>query len=421
MKFLNSAVIKQLTSTFAVTAVGRVAQLALAILITRLHGVEGYGLFVLVLASVLMLQHPVSLGLPIASMKFIPDYLETDRLPLLRGFLRFSSMSIFATSSLAIFAIFIFDLLVNWSVLEQINLMVFFLLLVSVTTLQLKKRQLATLGRAAEGAFWEVVFPYVILIVVLGIMRNAQVNQVLYIFSLIIFCSAVLASWRFHKAIQTDLPHGAKTYDVRHWLKTSFPFLLTFSTRDLMNRVDILLLAPFVGLAQVGLYSAAFRVIYLITFSQNILISVMSPRYSGAYASKKFGQLNKDLKLSYFFTLITVIPLTILLTLFADEIVVLLFGEPFLGSAPILRILLIAQVFAALIAPLIALLNMIGYEKQVSIYNFIALIFLSLFCVWFINQAAAIGAAWARVVAFAILSILIVKLARTALLEGKNR
>lgn len=403
------------------TAIGRVAQLALAIVITRLHGVESYGLFVLILASVLMLQHPVSLGLPTASMKFIPDYLETNQPALLRGFLRFSNLSILSTSCFAILGIYIFSTLVDWSVLDQISLIVFFLLLLSITFLQLKKRQLAALGRAAEGAFWEVVFPYISLISILSIVRDTQVNEVLYIFSLIISCSAIMASWRFRKAIKSDLPDGITTYDARHWLKTSFPFLLTFSARDLMNRVDILLLAPLVGLTQVGLYSAAFRVIYLITFTQNILISVMSPRYAGAFASNKMIQLNKNLKLSYFFTLITVIPLTILLTLFADKIVVLLFGEAFLGSASILRILVVAQVLAALIAPLIALLNMIGYEKQISIYNFIALFFLSLFCILFINQAAAIGAAWARVLTFAILGFLIVKLARVALLEGRTR
>ena len=265
--FFRSKVIRQLSGALVFSIVGRLLQVLLAILLTRELGVVQYGVFVLIYATAQILQQISSLGIPVASMRVIPEYLEENKSSYLRGFLLFSILAILFTTVILATLLLLLSIYFEWSIYKYTNVVQFWAVLFGLTALQLKKRQFSTVDRNAEGVFWEIVFPFLIVNFVIMIVGIQNIFSLLSLLGCSFLSSFAIASLR----LRWNLSGIDRAYLIGNWIKHSLPFLLSFGARDLMNRVDVLVLAPIAGVGQVGLYTAAFKIVFLITFPQNIL------------------------------------------------------------------------------------------------------------------------------------------------------
>lgn len=121
-------------------------------------------------------------------------------------------------------------------------------------------------------------------------------------------------------------------------IKMSLPFFATIVFSILYMRVDLVILSTIKDTAVVGQYSAACLIIYTMLNMPNVVSFAIFPTMSRMFVSSKDGlkaMINRLTKYSFLIT----VPILIILILFANIIITVIFGESFSGAIIALQIL----------------------------------------------------------------------------------
>ena len=187
----------------------------------------------------------------------------------------------------------------------------------------------------------------------------------------------------------------------KNLFKTAYIFAMIMILVTMYWNIDVVFLNKMQGNEAAGIYAGAKRfVLFIITLIQSFFTAFF-PVISGLYESRA-ESFQFACKKSLQYLLVATVPLTVIMTLMADKIFYVTFGEGFEHSVDVLRILVwiiipysISQVFAyALLAS--------NNQKIDLRVNTIALICNSILSIILIYQYTYIGAAIAS-----LLSILI--------------
>ena len=108
---------------------------------------------------------------------------------------------------------------------------------------------------------------------------------------------------------------------------------------------DRLLITYFRTLGEVGIYSAVFPTAYLLWYLPNSIIKVLLPITSELWNKGLKIELKKGIELLYRFTLIIVLPVTLIIFVFSDIILELLYGNNFIIGGTALKLLVIGIMF----------------------------------------------------------------------------
>lgn len=172
------------------------------------------------------------------------------------------------------------------------------------------------------------------------------------------------------------------------------PFGLYLIFTGFYRQIDIIMLSAMKTVADVGFYSAAFKIIYLFLLIPTSFSKAIFPLLSKE-AQGDQRQLSGTISFSMKYLLALSFPLAIAGTLFAPEIISLLFGQKFLASSLVLIILIwdVVLVFwhSTLCQSLIASNKMISVVWG-SILAFILNLGLNFLL---IPKYSYLGAAWA--------------------------
>lgn len=129
---------------------------------------------------------------------------------------------------------------------------------------------------------------------------------------------------------------------------------------------DTLILTYFRTLKEVGLYNVALPTMKVISVVGIAFISILFPMSSELWAKKRKDQIGKGLGMLYKYALILVFPLALLMFLFPEIILGILFGEEFKVAGNVLRILAIGYLINTLSGVNNATLSGIGKPEEVS-------------------------------------------------------
>jgi len=187
----------------------------------------------------------------------------------------------------------------------------------------------------------------------------------------------------------------------KNLFKTAYIFAMIMILVTMYWNLDVVFLNKIQGNDAAGIYAGAKRfVLFLITLIQSFFTAFF-PVISGLYESRS-ESFQHFCKKSLQYLLIATVPITVIMTLMADKIFYITFGEGFEQSAGVLRILVwiiipysISQVFAyALLAS--------NNQKIDLRVNAVALICNSILSIILIYQYAYVGAAIASLIAILI-------------------
>jgi O-antigen/teichoic acid export membrane protein len=229
------------------------------------------------------------------------------------------------------------------------------------------------------------------------------------------YIRAVFYYWYIHRLVSPRPLFGSAgkagkfTSDwafARQLIRQAPVFALTMICVTVYWKVDISILSKARGLEDVGLYSAAFRFLMLalvvVDSFVNSLFPIISNYYRRAAANGSSGQFEVACKKGLQLLLVLTVPVALALSLLADQIILLVYGEKYIGAVPALRILIwvvvpyaISQIFAyALVAS-----NNQRYDLFVNAVSMVCNIILN----WILIQKFGyIGAAWAAAVSILI-------------------
>ncbi len=174
--------------------------------------------------------------------------------------------------------------------------------------------------------------------------------------------------------------------------------LLSFWGIGLLNmwfmNMPIILLPQFATAEEIGIYGVAFRLIALASIILVTLASLFGPRFARDFANNDAEALKQGLRQSQMLSILIFIPMLLVFTLFAEPVLGI-FGEEFKAGKEILWILVIGQTLNAATGLVGFMMNMIHKEKQEFYIHLITTVMLMVLIFILGNEYGVTGVALA--------------------------
>lgn len=179
----------------------------------------------------------------------------------------------------------------------------------------------------------------------------------------------IFVLWTLKSYTKNLLSHFTKSL-VRPILISAWPFTLLGLLGAIMLNTDILMIGWWKQASDVGFYSAGQRPIQFFYIFSNMFATAMFPTFS-RFAKKETLKFRLSLEKSLASIFLIAFPLAAGGIILSNEIIILLFGQQYIPSAEIFKILMIT----ILITFPAALLNgaILAYDKQKKFINFMAI------------------------------------------------
>ncbi|MFQ5963207.1 MAG: flippase [Candidatus Scalinduaceae bacterium] len=185
---------------------------------------------------------------------------------------------------------------------------------------------------------------------------------------------------------------------IKNSLVKAVPFFIIMILAQFYDRIGIILLAYFKEETEVGIFSAADRLLVTIASGVAIFGTVIFPVMSRLFAESKY-ELFKLYERSVRLMIIVLLPLSTIIFLLSKQIILTFFGDKFIESTPVLQILTWTLLFFGLNCILANLLVVTNHQNR--LVKIRIPIYLGYFAVnlALIHKYSFIGLAWAKLFA----------------------
>lgn len=190
---------------------------------------------------------------------------------------------------------------------------------------------------------------------------NTTVHDIALVYVMSATLAMLLAAFTWSRSLPRLWgEHG--NFDTRLLLRTSLPLLWVASMNLVMGWTDILVLGAWTNSATVGVYGIATRVAALTAFILVAVNSVTAPRFAALYAQGNHVALSRLAQRSAAWMLLAASPVVVVMLLFPNFILQL-FGTDFVEGLWLLRILALGQLVNVAVGSVGYLLMMTGHER----------------------------------------------------------
>ncbi len=388
---------RAMVPSFAYAFLARLMQLAMAVLAARILAPEGYGIFTFAVGVGLLGGRIGALGWPMLMNRFIPRYSFDGQWGLLRGFIR-AAHWVIVLSGLSASVLCIGVAL--WLGPEShlyLGMILGGILLPIMSFRAVYRNILAALKLPQNGILIDELLPATMMTAALLVLLNQSITPQT---AVLFYIAASLAAVGFgavwiRRKLPQELAAEPPQYLIGTWMRTALPALVGTSSKLLMNKTDVLMLAPLASMSAVGLYGAALRVTAVQTAPVAVLSTVLTARISEAFAAGRDAQGKRLFYAGIGFAAIYAGTFALLVIFFSERVITYLFGDAYADGALVLSILAVAQVGAAINTPASAFMLMTGREGAFGKVTFVALIVNIGLNLWLIPTMGAAGAALA--------------------------
>ena len=193
----------------------------------------------------------------------------------------------------------------------------------------------------------------------------------------------------------------AWNWDPAFWkilLKRSWPIGVSIFFNLIYYKADTLILGRFRPFAEVGIYSAAYRVLDIFTTLPFMYMGVVLPILATAWATKDLGRFRSLLRNSYTVMLMLILPAVTGAFAIGDKVMRTVAGDDFAASGGILKILILAAAvifFGTVSSHAVVALDL--QRRMMRVYIWTAVIILACYLV-LIPVYGMWAAAWLTVV-----------------------
>jgi len=197
-------------------------------------------------------------------------------------------------------------------------------------------------------------------------------------------------------------------FDFKFWkssIKRSIPFGITIIFTTLFYLMDSVMLSFMSGNTAVGIYSSAYKIIYVFTTLYTVYTFVVFPLMSKFYKDSE-NLLRISYEKSVKYLIMMMLPIAVGMTFYSEYIITLIFGNEFFLSGNVLRILAWNVLFVMINGASANLLNSSNNEVAVTKINGIACLtnfILNLILIYYLSY---IGASLATIITGIVICIL---------------
>jgi O-antigen/teichoic acid export membrane protein len=322
--------------------------LLFSMLLARLIGVAGIGLYFIAITIVEIGATIARLGLEHAVLRFVSiANSRGDRGSMAAIYRKSLGLSLGAAAVLALPVwLLVSHLPFGGDRADDLRAVLPLLMLViaPVAALALQAEFFKGIGAPGAGTFVQIVLPPLGLLtgaVVLWWLTTVTFQSILLVYVIVLIGSALFA----FAALNQRLPgiwREPGHFDTGLLARTGLPLLVFASMNLVMSWTDILVLGIWSDPKEVGIYGVAMRTASLAAFILPAVNSVVAPQFAALYARGEHVALARLAQRSGLWMLLAVAPGIFILLVF-PEFVLQLFGANFEQGAWPLRLLTLAQ------------------------------------------------------------------------------
>jgi O-antigen/teichoic acid export membrane protein len=372
----SSAAIKTVVNggsvAFAIYAAAAGMAYCSQLVIARMVGVESFGVYAYVTATMVVLAYFAALGFDVALLRFVPVYEVQHRWDLLRGVISYAQRRAGAVGIVAVLiGISITVVRGPGMSLELRNS--FFIGFALIPTLALLWIRCSAI-RAFGGVVWAIVpdrfvregmVIILVALATLGLGLHLDASEVVMLMLVSSGMGLVLTSLAMRQLRPRAADEAASVYDAAVWRQVAWPLLVIGGTEALMNRTGVLILGWFGDIKDAGIYSLVFNIAFVVALPRTALNTLFAPAVSSLFARKDQTTLQALVASAASRTLIAVAGIALVLAVLADPLLQW-FGPGVEDGATALRILLLGQTIAAGAGSQLCVMTMTGYERNAA-------------------------------------------------------
>ncbi len=215
---------------------------------------------------------------------------------------------------------------------------------------------------------------------------------------------SALGAWLWWRRVTPALAGVQPDFDTRTLLHSSLPLLWVASMSTAMNWIATFTLGVWGSTADVGIFNAASRVTFLVSFVLVAVNTISAPKFAALYESRQTAVLASTARASERLMVVLAAPILVVFLLLPRAIMGV-FGPEFKVGALQLAILAIAQAANVMTGSVGYLLMMSGHERQVRDSNTIAAVTCLVCSVLLVPWLGGVGAAVAVAAALIVRNI----------------
>jgi len=380
-----------------------------AVILARLLGVEGFGIYAFCLSIVQLLSIPAMLGSKQLLVREVASYRVKKQFSLLRGLiLWFRQASLLVSGFLALAAAGICTFACDDSRFRM-PLLIALCVLPLVTRMEIQSAVLRGLRNVLLGQIDQALRP-LLLIIIVGSMfwlsgnslkpENALLAQ-LFSTGALALLTYIIMQTRIHGKIKKAEPK----YEISRWLKSIIPFVFAASMQILIRETSVIALGIFQEPESVGLYRVAQRGSELVPFGLLAVNITIAPTVSELIAKGETQRLQKLINKSFIGILGFALPMALGLILFGKYLIPLTFGKKYVMAYIPMIILCFGQLVSVSVGSVGLILNMSGREHFTAWGVFVAAAVSVLLNITLVPFWGTVGAAIAASSSLIILNI----------------
>lgn len=388
-------------------------------IIARYFGPEVYGLYSLAVMIVGWFVLFSVVGLNSGILRYVPFYRGKNEINKIRYIFKSIFIFLFFTSIIFGVILFLLSSFISINIFHNSNLTIFLKIFSITIPLIVLSQLFLYLILAFEKINWysfiyNVLQDFVkvfslILLIFLGFKLNALLFS--YILGILF---ALLAAYLVSKFTlkpvfeKFNLNKEEKSKVIREVFSYSWPLLFFGIISTLLMWTDSFLIGYFLDAKNVGYYNSAIPIATLLIIFSELFTKLFSPFITKEYARNKknidsIRQLSKQVGKWIF---VLNLPILLLILIFPEQLIQILFGNQYALAENSLRFLSIGMFFSALFTVSQRLISMIGKSKILLIDTLIISainIFLNIFL---IPKYGISGAAFATMISLISLNII---------------
>ncbi|MCJ7655962.1 MAG: flippase, partial [Dehalococcoidia bacterium] len=273
----------------------------------------------------------------------------------------------------------------------------------------------AAIFRGFDRVEPQVYFQYLtlnilfVIFLLLAVVADLPFVSVFYAYLLALVISFVgIVVYAIKRLSMPIIPAGEEADKdiIKHLFLFSVPLLGAALLGTVEVWIDTLILGYFKPSEVVGLYSAAYPLAQSISVPIFALILIYTPIVTGLYSRN----LMADLKRSY--TVLTkwlasiTMPIFLVLCLYPEYVLSLLFGPTYVGAAPALRILSAGFIVSTLLGPSVATLIALGKSRFIMWAVLVSVAVNVILSIVLIPSLSIVGGAIASAVSLSLFAII---------------
>lgn len=353
--------------TLCTRGLGAVGSVLLGVILGRLLGPTGLGIFSIIQGLLLGSAIFARYGMDNALMRYIgmspesTSIIEYLKMAVKRALI----YSVLIAFSGAIVVAISGD---DFSPEMQVMLMYLIMAIPAMTGIYLMSGFMKGVGRPAAACLLESGYISLItgILLLIFYLIYGRCELVWTSLSLMIACWLVFLQGAIqvffsitHVRRKVIAPEGA---DIQGFLTSSKSFFVMSLAEFMQNVAGVLIAGMLLNTTELGLFKSAERIALIIGFTLMLISAIYPPKFARSFHEGDFEQLKIVSRKSSFIGLCISLPLLLLCLSFPRELLSI-FGDEFVQADVYLRILALAQTFNIATAGVGYLLNMTGHER----------------------------------------------------------